>query len=274
MITVAGPVFPEPLCRLIALRGIVLRGLSDDNTHEQPHHHRTSDERPVGDLKHPEYAERGGHDQRRTEIGAARQSLQKSLHVGVLACANRKYTYDRQYDAHSRYKHRGDDRLDLHGRIGNRSLHECGCSECGCGKDRAAIALVEVGAHAGHVAHIVAHIVGYSRGIARIILRYAGLDFTYKVGAHVGGLGIDAASHSGEKRLRGSTHAECQHGSGDHSHLLHWIGIVDKHIEQHIPYRDVEQSQPHDNESHDSAGAECHIEASVKALTRGIGCSG
>jgi hypothetical protein len=75
-------------------------------------------------------------------------------------------------------------------------------------EDRAAVGLVEVGAHAGDVADVVADVVRDGRGVARVVLGDAGLDLADEVGADVGGLGVDAAADTGEERLRRGAHAE------------------------------------------------------------------
>ena len=56
------------------------------------------------------------------------------------------------------------------------------------------VGLEQVGAHAGAVADVVAHVVGDGGGVAGVVLGNAGLDLADQVGAHVGGLGEDAAA--------------------------------------------------------------------------------
>ena len=88
-------------------------------------------------------------------------------------------------------------------------------AQSGRGQDRTAVGFVKVGAHAGHVAHVVAHVVGDCGRVALVVFGNAGFDFTDQVGADVGGLGEDAAAHAGEQRLAAGTHAEAEHGHGD-----------------------------------------------------------
>ena len=83
------------------------------------------------------------------------------------------------------------------------------------GNDGAHIAFVQVGAHAGHVAHVIAHIVGNDGGVAGVVLGDAGLHLAHQVGAHVGRFGEDAAAHTGEQSHAGSAHAEGKHVAGD-----------------------------------------------------------
>ena len=78
----------------------------------------------------------------------------------------------------------------------------------GGGDNRTAIALEEVGAHAGHIAHVVAHIVGDDRGVARVVFGDALLHFAHKVCAHVGGFCIDAAANAGKEGDRAGAEAE------------------------------------------------------------------
>ncbi len=78
-------------------------------------------------------------------------------------------------------------------------------------QDGADIGLVQVSAHAGHVAHVVAHVVGDGGGVTGVVLGDTGLHLTHQVGAHVGGLGVDAAAHTGKQSHEGSAHAVHDH---------------------------------------------------------------
>ena len=104
-----------------------------------------------------------------------------------------------------------------------------------------------------------------------IIFGDAGLDLTHKVGADIGCLGVDAATHAGKERLGRRAHAEGEHGGGDHGHFLERIGIVDTPVEDKIPDGDVEEAEAHHHQTHHGSGAERHSEASVEAFTGGIG---
>ena len=74
--------------------------------------------------------------------------------------------------------------------------------------DRGDERLVDIGAHAGHVAHVVTHVVGDATGIAGIILGNAFDDLAGDVGTHVGGLGVDATADAREERDRGRADGE------------------------------------------------------------------
>ena len=67
------------------------------------------------------------------------------------------------------------------------------------GDDRDLVGLEEVGGHAGTVADVVTDVVGNGGGVARVVLRDAGFDLADEVGAHVGGLGEDAAADTHEQ---------------------------------------------------------------------------
>ena len=149
-----------------------------------------------------------------------------------------------------------------------------GCrAQCGRSEDGTAVAFVQVGTHSGHVAHVVAHIVGDGGGVTRVVFGDARLDFAHKVGAHVGRLRIDAAAHTGEKRLRTGTHAERKHGGCDDAELVSGCQSIggNHRIEQQIPERDVEQAQPHYDQPHHRPAAEGDAQASVQRLPCGIG---
>ena len=73
-------------------------------------------------------------------------------------------------------------------------------AERDCRDKRADIALKEIGSHAGDVADVIAHVVGDNRRISGVILGNARFDLADKVGSHVGGLGVNAAAHTGKER--------------------------------------------------------------------------
>ena len=62
--------------------------------------------------------------------------------------------------------------------------------------------LEEVGPAARAVAHVVAHEVGDHGGVPGIVLGDARFHLAHEVGAHVGGLGVDAAARAGRRGPR------------------------------------------------------------------------
>jgi len=100
---------------------------------------------------------------------------------------------DREDRSDAGHDHRGQD-ADLAERRDRGA-------EGGGGEDRAAVGLVEVRAHPGHVAHVVSDVVRDGRRVARVVLGDAGLDLADEVGTDVGGLGVDAATDAGEEGL-------------------------------------------------------------------------
>ena len=110
--------------------------------------------------------------------------------------------------------------------------------------DGADVGLKQVGAHAGHVAHVVAHVVGDGRRVARVVLRYALLDLAHQVGPHVGGLGVDAAAHPGEQGDGGGAEAEPGHDGG----------FLEYPVEDGHAY----QADAHHGDAHHRAAVEGH----------------
>ena len=123
--------------------------------------------------------------------------MEQLFHRCALLCAHHEDADERQEDAYRRDDHWRYDSTQLHvavhgeGRSAQSSSREYG----------AAIALIEVGPHASHVAHVVAHVVGNGRGVARVVFRNVGLHLAHKVSAHIGSLGVYSASHTGEESL-------------------------------------------------------------------------
>jgi hypothetical protein len=62
------------------------------------------------------------------------------------------------------------------------------------------VGLEQVSRHPGAVAHVVADVVRDHGRVARVVLGDPGLDLSDQVGAHVGGLRVDAAAEPREDR--------------------------------------------------------------------------
>ena len=151
------------------------------------------------------------------------------------------------------YAHAGDEEgQDDAGAVGDDR------AERGGSDNRAAIALKQVRAHAGHVADIVTHVVGDDRGIARVVFGDALLDFADEVSADVGGFGVDAAADTGEEGDRTGAKTE----AGDVAHVA---------IEEEVEDRHAEQAETDDGHAHDRAAAEGDAQAVIQALAGGGG---
>ena len=83
-----------------------------------------------------------------------------------------------------------------------------GSSDGDGGDHRADVGLEDVGAHAGHVTHVVAHVVGDHCRVARVVFRNARLDLAHQVGTDVGRLGEDATADAGEQGDRARAHGK------------------------------------------------------------------
>lgn len=136
-------------------------------------------------------------------------------------------------------------------------------------QDGTAIALIEVGAHSSNVTDVVAHVVGNGGGIARVVFRNVCLHFSHEVGPHIGGLGVDAATNTGEERLRGCAHTEGEHGGGNGNEGCSLSCIHG--VKNNKPYSDVEQSEANDNKAHHRTAAEGNLQAFIEAGTRTVG---
>ena len=93
------------------------------------------------------------------------------------------------------------------------------------------------------------------------------LGLTHEVSAHVGSLGVDTTTHTGEECLQRSAHAEGQHDGGDLRQAadafgLHETGVV----ENQVPGRDIEQTEAHHGQAQHSAGTEGELKALVEAV--------
>ena len=125
------------------------------------------------------------------------------------------------------------------------------------GHGRDGVGLEEVGGHAGAVADVVAHVVGDDGRVARVVLGDARLDLADEVGAHVGGLGEDAAADAREHADEAAAEAEADEG-GDVA--------GDPEVDA-----DAEQREADDQEAGDRAAAEGDGERPAEALASGLG---
>ncbi len=122
----------------------------------------------------------------------------------------------------------------------------------------------QVGAHAGHVAHVVAHVVGDGSGVAGVIFRNTGFHLAHQVGAHIGGFGVNTAAHTGKQRdgLRteretGQHFQHARHGSG----AIHPVGAAHEIVEENGKQRaQAKYSQTGHAEAHDRTAVERHLQ--------------
>ena len=126
------------------------------------------------------------------------------------------------------------------------------------GDHRAHIAFKQVGAHAGHVAHVVAHVVGDDGGVAGVVLGDTDLDLADQVGADVSGLGVDAAAHTGKQRDGGGAQGEAEEDAR----------VFGDEVEQTA----AQQAQAHHAHAHDGAAGKGDGQGAVHAaLLGGLG---
>ncbi len=137
------------------------------------------------------------------------------------------------------------------------------------GDHRADVGLEDVGAHARDVAHVVAHVIGDNTGVAGVVLGDAGFDLANEVRTDVGGLGVDAAAHTGEQGNRAGAHRKAV----DVGRLFG--GPVDGGEDT-----DAQQTEPGDGEPHHRTSAEGDHQGRPRALSAsrlagpGIGLGG
>ena len=213
----------------------------------------------------PNNGECGDCHKHRSHVGSAAKSRKQGLLIGVLFGADKEGSEHGADDSHGGDEQRNDNRSCHH--LGSDASEGGGC-ESAAGNYRAEIGLVEVGAHAGHVAHVVAHVVGDNGGVAGVVLGNSGLNLTHKVGTHVGGLGENSAAHTGKESHKGSSHSEHYHGVGD---------VVNSELkykfEKNEPNRNVKKAESHNGEAHDRTGRKGHLESLVKRALTCVCCS-
>ena len=252
---------------LIALRGEIFGGLTDDDACHQTCDDRERQAEPVGHAQQVEDDEGGYGDEHGTEVGAYTQRAQQVAHGGSLLGFHGIDTCQRKEDAHRGDGHGGYHCLELHLAVHGKG----GGSEGSGGKDGTAIAFVEVGTHTCHVAHIVAHVIGYRGRIAGIVFGDVGFYLAHKVGTHIGSLGIDTAAHTCKEGLGRGTHTKGEHGGGDGDQRCGLIAI--EGIEDKEPQSNIQQTETYHYQAHHSTTAKGYLQSFVQSPAGCIGCS-
>ena len=143
-----------------------------------------------------------------------------------------------------------------------------------CGQDAAAVTLVKIGAHAGHVTDVVANVIGDCGWVAGIVLGNAVLNLANEVGTDVGRLRKDAATHTGKERLTTRSHAKAEHCDGDLFERKR-LKTECRHqpVENEKPEHDVQQPQPDNRQPHHSARTKRHLQAFIEGSLGASSCS-
>ena len=170
--------------------------------------------------------------------------------VGILIAPDKEAAHDGGQDAHG-----GQDQ----GEQGTSAVEGAGHGHAQSqGRHQSShIGLEQVGAHAGHVAHVVAHVIGDNGGVPGVVLGDAGFHLAHQVSAHVGGLGVDAAAHTGKQRDGGSA-------QGEAGEDLHIVG-------EGIDGGAAQQAQAHHAHAHNGAAGEGDAQGLVHAAGLGGG---
>ena len=213
-------------------RGVIPRGIDLRHDTDQQADDQSGDDRQgLMEAVEKQLAEhqRGGYHQPGGDIGA---HLQGGVGVGIVPAPDEEGGDHAGADP-AGGQHQGEDsprpaegarHADAQSQGGDQGPH---------------IALKQVGAHAGHVTHVVAHVIGNHGGVPGVVLRDARLHLAHQVGAHVGRLGIDTAAHTGEQ-------GDGAGPQGEAGQDLHIVG-------QDIDDRAAQQPQAHDAHAHDAA---------------------
>ena len=244
--------------RLVGVGSKVLGGSADKNAGDQTGQDSEVDAGVLG-AQDAAYQEEGGDgDQHGAEVGAAAQGGKQGALVGGFTGADEEGADNGSQDAQSRHDHRQGHRLQFAAEGGN--------AQGGSGDDGTDIAFVQVGAHAGHVAHVVAYVIGNNGGVAGVVLGDTGFYFTYQVGADVGSLGVDAAADTGKQGHGGSAHTKGQHGAGNFG----GVELKDE-FQQGKPDGNIQKAQADYGKAHDRTGGEGDAQAAVQPFAAGVG---
>jgi hypothetical protein len=197
-----------------------------------------------------------------------RVQSQKSMPEGGLTPARRRLgaaAHSERADDRREQRHAADDQR-VHRHL--TDLVEGQHAEQHHGDRRDRVGLEQVRRHAGAVAHVVAHVVGDHGRVARVVLRDPSLDFPNEVGAHVGGLGEDAAAQAGEHRYERATEAEAD------ERVDRVLLVGAGHHQQAVVAGHTEQRQSGHQQTGHGATLEGHFERGRHALAGGLGHAG
>ena len=172
--------------------------------------------------------------------------------VGILIAPDKEAADDGSDDAGS-----GQDQGEQSAGAVEGACH--GHAQRQSGNQSAHIGLEQVGAHAGHVAHVVAHIIGDDGGVPGIVFGDTGLDLAHQISAYVSGLGVDTAAYTGEQSDGGSTQRE----AGED------LNVAGKGIDGGA----AQQTQTNHAHTHNGTAGECNAQRLVHAAGLGGGSS-
>ena len=242
-------------------------------------HHQAEDDGPehvhAGDLrrnsvahelhrlrKHPldQWITAYGHQQHGTPVAV----VQRVHHaIGILLDAHEQGAHDAEQDTETGDDHRQQDRSHASEVVGADHFaaqhHRC--------QHRSHVAAEEIGAHTGHITHVIAHVIGDGRRVACIILGDTGFHLSHEIRSHVGRFGVDATTHTGEQRDGFCTEAEsCQDFQALHHLVTVGVAIGHVHAEEYDEERaETDHGQASNTEAHHGASVEAHLEALCQA---------
>ena len=248
----------QTLGGLVGVAGEVLGGSTDENAGNQTGKDGKIDIGVFGAQYAANQEEGGNGNDNGAQVGAAAQCGKQGALIGGFTGADKEGADDGGEDTQSRHDHGQGHGLQLAAEGGN--------AQRGGGNDGADIALVEVGAHAGHVAYVIAYVIGNNGGVAGVVLGDARFDLTDEVSADIGSLGVDTAADTGEQRHGGSAHTKGEHGAGDGG----GVQLKDE-LEQGEPDGNIQKAQTDYGKAHNGTGRECHAQTAVQAGAAGIG---
>ena len=264
---------------LVVVGGHEVRGLADDQTRPQTRDHAQVRLPALRVLHAPAAVHRLLHHARAETVGEEELRHQRHRH-------RREDRRDVQLDGqvalhvallrHLQPRHRGGEERGQEGRqdaarghqqrehheapvlvqlVGGRRHHQRGARRFREGSE-------QIGAHTGHIAHVVAHVIGDHGGVARIVLRNAHFHLAHQIGTHIGRLRVDTAAHTAEQSDRGT--AQTVAGDALEQNLRHVrVRRVPRQEEAPDPDRSVQEQKTDGGqaETHHASSAEGGVEA-------------
>src|SRR5574344_1106988 len=188
--------------------------------------------------------------------------------------AHHENTQNGKEYTHGGNQHGSDHSFVLHDNI--RTQRESRGTQGSSSQHGTSVRLIQVGAHTGHVTHVVTHIVGNGSRVAGVIFRDTSFHLTHEVSAHVCSFGVNTTTHTSKQSLCGSTHTKGQHCCGNDGQFMSRIRQIHirKIIQDQVPSRDVDEHQADDNQTHDSTTTEGNLQTLVQGADGSVGGTG
>mmetsp|Transcript_19937 Transcript_19937/g.35580 ORF Transcript_19937/g.35580 Transcript_19937/m.35580 type:complete len:570 (+) Transcript_19937:828-2537(+) len=164
------------------------------------------------------------------------------------------------------YKHSADDggngaESGEPEREGDTGVSEALDSDSASSNDRTRIRLEKIGTHTSNISDVISNVVRDCGRVLRRVLGKIFLNFSNKVGSHIGGFRVDSSTHTGKQSDARTSKGEGRNVFPNFFPVL--PGLVDI-FEANVEDSDTDKSARDDRESHNGSALECNLQTTVQ----------